>query len=107
MVSKENLGVAPEWIQWQLLEESVASVEWVLSLLPAIANSDSFAFAKFVPYAIARQDLERIAEHADCKITLDPPRRMGELSFQKTLGAVGVVDVRRDVLPNNKGTQRS
>ena len=68
MVSKVNLSVAPEWIQRRLLEEKIASVEWAFTLSSAIANSDSLAFSKFVPYALAPENLERIAEYADCQM---------------------------------------
>ena len=37
MVSKVNLGVAPEWIQRRLLEDKIASVKWAFTLSPTIA----------------------------------------------------------------------
>ena len=84
MVAKENLGVAPEWIQRRLIEEKVASVEWIFSLSSALANSEPVVYSEFVQKAIDPEILERIAEYADCKITSDAPRRTGELSFDKT-----------------------
>ena len=82
---KENLGVAPEWIQCQLLNESIVSIEWVLSFSHIVFTSDSLSFTKFVPYDTTHYILGRISKYADCKVTLDAPWCTGNLSIQKTL----------------------
>ena len=84
IVSKHNLGVASEWIQWKLLRKSIALVEWVVSLSTSISLSVYLAFDNFIPLELSKSTLEHIANYAGCKITPDPPQRTGRLSIQKT-----------------------
>ena len=63
MVTKENLGAAPEWIHWQLSKESVESLEWVFPLTP-LSHAVS-KFSEFVPLEIPHNVLEQIATYAD------------------------------------------
>ena len=79
MVTKENLVIAPEWIQWRLIEDSVNSVEWVLSLNSAITSNLLLKFHDFVPSYFPRilgSIAENIMENADCSLTNDPPKRV-------------------------------
>ena len=87
MVSKQNLGVAPEWIHWQLLRESLASVELLIGRVDSgewALFDDPEEFRTFIPSELPDPVLECIAEYLDFAVTLDPPRRVDELSIQKT-----------------------
>ena len=87
MVSEQNIGVAPEWIQWQLLRERVVLVQWSIERMDsgewAIFDGPE-EFKKFIPSELPDPELKCIAEYADFAITLGPPRRVGDLSIQKT-----------------------
>ena len=59
MVSSDDLGLTPEWIQWHLFEEDhVGSVLWVVSLCAAFTTSASLAFADFILCRFTQSVLE-------------------------------------------------
>ena len=78
MVSSDDLGLTPEWIQWHLFEEDhVGSVLWVVSLCNAFTTSASLEFEDFIPCKLTQQVLEQIFKYADFKIWPDPQHITG------------------------------
>ena len=109
MVSKQNFGVTPEWIQWQLLCKRVASVEWLIESLDlgdwAIFD-DPEDFRKFILSEVPYSVLERIVEYADFAITLDPPQCVDGLGIQKTSNLYGKTDSWWKITPDQNQTRQ-
>ena len=112
MVSKSNLGVAPVWIQWQLIREGVGSEEWVCSLVVSGSTVGPLTFTDFIPKELPESVVKIITEFAGSIIMLDPPWRTGNLSIQKTSdlwesltveGRLGLTKTNRDKANNETG----
>ena len=84
MVLLENLGDPMEYIQEMMLDEKIASVEWIDQIHPKRGGQRVYNYSDFCANRLPDKVRKLISELADEKIKPDPKKRVGDLALHNT-----------------------